>query len=184
VRVVPLRADGVFLEAFRWLYNHPEQEASYVDKSESWKREQLKRFVRQVFASWSSSNEEALLRMPPRFYYSCLQSYYDGKKVVYFRNVWADKKSFAERWPLRRYRIREGSIDISCNPRDRYGECNVHVIVDWSVENPDRNTARNGASAYDFGVSLAILASGSDILGDAQPGIYSENSTTLSRTGQ
>jgi hypothetical protein len=113
--------------------------------------------------------------LPNREALSFLDRVYPSE-VIYFGKraskdyVMAEKRAFIERWPLRAYSIRPGTISTSCDPKDN--SCAVTGIVDWRASSPDRNAASTGSAR--FQLTFAINA--------GEPTLLSEWSEVLTRS--
>jgi len=110
-------------------------------------------------------------------------SYYG--KMTSKADVLIDKQKFFERWPIRDYKIRSDTVQVTCTEGQvdnapGYTDCRVNGTVDWTATN---QTARSIGSA-NFGYILRPYPSGSwradsKQLPDLR--ISAENSTVTSR---
>ncbi len=60
----------------------------------------------------------------------------------------AEKTAVAKRWPVRDYRIEDGSLFASCAA----SRCDVSAIIDWQAYAPERNATASGRSSYEVTV--------------------------------
>jgi hypothetical protein len=98
---------------------------------------------------WSSPNDE-MIEATPELYASSVRYY--GRRIDRAALL-AQKRRFADRWPVRSYRHRPGSIRAACEERTRI--CLVRSVYDYSVENPRSGKQGRGSSGLTIGVSLA-----------------------------
>jgi hypothetical protein len=96
--------------------------------------------------AWSLPNDAALSFM--RAAYSVPLTFY-GKKVSP-AEVFAEKRQFAERWPIRGYSVRPGSLDVSCAS----DLCTITAIVDWFAYSPHRSKKSSGVATSTFSVNV------------------------------
>lgn len=82
---------------------------------------------------------------------SALQSHYAANVNYYGKKrrrdaVIADKRTFFERWPRRRYEVQTGSLEINCvGP----SECTSRGLLNWTAVRP--GTVSTGAAEFEFG---------------------------------
>jgi hypothetical protein len=98
--------------------------------------------------AWSSSNYMALEHMrkigAPRIEYF-------GKTIS--REAWQGmKRKFADKWPVRQYKLRPGSMRVECEENSR---CVVRSVVDWTTTHLGRSDTVSGASQLELGVDLS-----------------------------
>lgn len=74
-------------------------------------------------------------------------SYYGKQKSI--AEVLADKRDYFMRWPERAYRIRDGSLMVTCTN----GACMVSGIYDWVVRSIPRNKQAQGAARFSYTIS-------------------------------
>jgi hypothetical protein len=123
--------------------------------------EESRALANGYLASWSSDNETAFRDMRGLF----------GSRVNYFGRsldreaVFTTKRRFAERWPVRSYRHRPGTMRVRCDGE----ECWVRSIVDWEAASQSRKARARGAIRFE----LAIDFSG------AQPVVRAEKAVNL-----
>lgn len=99
-------------------------------------------FAHAYHQAWSSANEAALNFMRS-VYVRPLEFY--GKQVSAI-DVLTEKRKFAERWPVRDYSIRDGSLSVTCAQTI----CSVSALVDWFAHSPSRGKSSNGVATFDF----------------------------------
>ncbi|AZO10541.1 MULTISPECIES: serine protease [unclassified Mesorhizobium] len=75
-------------------------------------------------------------------------SYYGKQRPL--SEVLADKRDYFIRWPERAYRIRDGSLMVTC----ANGACMVSGIYDWVVRSIPRNKQAHGAARFSYAISL------------------------------
>jgi len=97
--------------------------------------------------AWSSNGESGLRAIQD----------VTGPRVNYFGHsidrseVMATKRRFAERWPVRSYRHRPGSMKVRCE-----GEtCVVRSIVDWEAASPSRKARSRGSLRFELGIDVS-----------------------------
>ena len=89
--------------------------------------------------AWSKPSSEALRFMQSA--YADTISFY-GKPVSRV-DVLADKRKFADRWPLRAYSVRHGTEHVVCN-----SSCTVSGVVEWYANSPARSRISSGAAEF------------------------------------
>jgi hypothetical protein len=57
-----------------------------------------------------------------------------------------DYARFVERWPRRKYALKPGSLKVSCFI-DK-SQCVVDALLDWEVENSERNARSTGVTSW------------------------------------
>lgn len=96
-------------------------------------------FLLAYHDAWSQPNAKAL-----RF----LETAY-GENVVFYGKTLSrtgiidEKRTFAERWPMRAYVLRNSGLDIVCRMA-----CNVSGIIDWFAHSPDRGRMSSGSAEF------------------------------------
>jgi hypothetical protein len=106
-------------------------------------------FAYSYLQSWSSSNDKALSDLRGLF----------GSRVSYYgrsldqNSLFEKKRRFAERWPVRNYRHRPGTLSVRCEKPA--GQCWVRSIVDWDAANPTRNAKKRGAFRFELGIDVS-----------------------------
>ena len=83
--------------------------------------------------------------------YTPYVSYYD--KRVDRATLMRDKARFVHRWPQRSYRLREESLDVSCDTPDL---CMVTGLVDFECRSAERHAVSTGGPA--FTVAFGFMA--------------------------
>jgi hypothetical protein len=89
-----------------------------------------------------------------------IKSWYRNDVVGYYGKsvspdtIVADKFTFAERWPVRSYRIRSGSIAVKQTAlrgiEDPTDAVRVTGIVDWRCESPERRQVSSGSASFEY----------------------------------
>lgn len=69
------------------------------------------------------------------------------------RNLFAQKRRFARRWPIRRYEHRPGTMRITCDNAKQ--ACLVRSIIDWQAASPSRGAFARGASTFELGIGFS-----------------------------
>lgn len=98
---------------------------------------------------WSANNEAAVADVP----------YVYGPSVLFYgrrtdqRSLAVEKRRFIQRWPIRSYAHRPGTMRVICNQRTQ--KCAVRSIIDWRVASPERGAQARGSSTFDLGVGFA-----------------------------
>ena len=87
-----------------------------------------------------------------------VQDFYGPRVSFYGRFVdrsglYAEKRRFARRWPIRRYEHRPGTMTVSCVPETK--ACLVRSIIDWRASAPARGAVSRGASRFELGIGFA-----------------------------
>ena len=100
---------------------------------------------------WSMENEQALLRIPR--YYSETLGAFTGKSMSRYEKM-VEKFQFALRWPVRDYKIEEGSVSVDCNAKG----CLVISYIVWSTASPEQGKAASGRAS----LTLLLQASEGD----------------------
>lgn len=98
--------------------------------------------VRNLVASDMTRGRDALTMV--RNTYADWLNYY-GKKSS-FASVYSDKQRYFERWPTRRYAIREDTVRASCDAR----LCVVTGVLDWHVASAKRNKRASGVASFRY----------------------------------
>jgi hypothetical protein len=112
-----------------------------------------------------SSSGETMVGAAPHFYGSRVRFY--GHPIT-LAGLVAEKRSFVQRWPERRYEPR--SIRTACDSET----CTIRTIVDFRTANPDRGAISTGAAELVLEVSFA----------GARPVIVGESGRVLRRSVQ
>jgi hypothetical protein len=128
-------------------------------------------FVASYLDLWSSSNDKALADLQRLF---APQVRYFGKELDR-QALFEAKRRVAERWPVRSYKPRPGTMNVQCEPQG--AACTVRATVDWQARNPARKTASSGA----FAVELGLDVSGPSPLVRAETGLDATKSKSAAR---
>ena len=119
------------------------------------------RLSRAYLGVWSSNSSAALQQVS--LIYGPRVRFYG--RVLNRSGLQAEKRRFIQRWPIRRYALRPGTVRVSCSPLK--ARCTLHGMIDWRTESPRRAVRAHGSSrfvqGFDFstGHPLIILESGS-----------------------
>lgn len=96
-------------------------------------------FMSLYHDAWSNTNLEALRFMETA--YADTITFYG--KPVSRDGVLADKRKFADRWPLRAYSVRHGTEHVVCGI-----SCTVSGVVEWYANSPARSRMSSGAAEF------------------------------------
>ncbi|WP_376703173.1 serine protease [Mesorhizobium sp. ISC25] len=108
--------------------------------------QKAKAFAYGYHAAWSSDNAAAFVYM---------NSAYSGQVIYYGKmqsavDVIEEKRRFADRWPVRTYSIRDGSLSAQC-----VGSiCAINGVLDWQVRSEKRQ--KTAAGIADFFMSVDV----------------------------
>ena len=122
---------------------------------------------------WSSGNAQALADV--KALYGPRVNFYG--RFIDRQVLFSQKRSFGQRWPVRRYEHRPGTMQIRCEAQTQ--ACLVRSIIDWRAANPARGTASRGSSTFELGIGFAgqkpvVLFERGRVLGGARrtAGVY------------
>jgi hypothetical protein len=59
----------------------------------------------------------------------------------------SEKRRFVQRWPVRKYAVRPGTLQVTCDGPSR--ACLVVTVLDWRAESPARRAASRGSSSFE-----------------------------------
>jgi hypothetical protein len=99
--------------------------------------------------AWSSPNDEAL-EFIADVYAESVDFY--GSNVSHAALL-AEKRAFAERWPVRHYSVRPDTMSVVC----AQSVCSVDAMVDWFAHSPERQRSSNGVARSEFDVDVTEL---------------------------
>jgi hypothetical protein len=108
--------------------------------------------VFSLAARWSEPNGD-ILRSLDNLYVD--KVFYHGKMTPR-QAVLAEKRTFAERWPQRSYKIRPHSVTVSCNATTQL--CRVQGIMDRELANPATSIRSHDVTNFDYSISGAGAA--------------------------
>lgn len=103
-------------------------------------------FVEAYFSAASSYGASALAFY--RKVYPPWLKYYNRRFTA--SAALADKERFLELWPQRRYKLRAGSANVSCEA----SICHFTGVVDWEERNVWRRERRSGVAKYALDISF------------------------------
>jgi len=107
--------------------------------AKNWLSHQTRRVLDEVLESWSSTTEQALRRLSS--FYS--EIFHHCGKDAGFAALSARKRTFAERWPERKFRLKPGTLQyIEHGVGDPQQYAALRATVLWAVKN-----SRTGAQA-------------------------------------
>jgi hypothetical protein len=116
---------------------------------------------------WSASNHRTL-QATPAFYGS--QVMFHGRSMR-FGELLAEKRRFVQRWPVRQYRYRSGTMGVTCAPNGH--SCVIRSTFDFDAANSKLGRRSRGVGTHELVVTFA----------GARPVIASETSRVFSRQG-
>ncbi len=116
-----------------------------------------------INADWSQPNDHAFRRLPN--YYAATVDFYGN--MLPNLEVMQEKLTFAQRWPIRKYRVDPKSVEISCTADG----CIVESVIDWTAASPERGAHSAGRSTW----NLVLVNVGGDMK------IRAENGKVLTR---
>ena len=114
---------------------------------------------------WSAPNRVALAGTS-RFYGS--GAVFHGRTMS-ARALFEEKRRFVERWPVRQYRYRPGTMSVTCDPQGTL--CTVRSVFDFTASNARLGRRSQGVGRHELLVGFQ---------GD-RPVITAENSGVLER---
>src|SRR3954447_16634208 len=110
---------------------------------------------RAYLSAWSSRGHAALARVK---YVYAPQVHFYGRTMNH-SSLYAEKKRFIQRWPVRRYGLVPGSVQVSC-ARSR-STCTVIALIRWRAANRARRAVARGTSRFSqtfyFGKSRPVV---------------------------
>ncbi|TZG35007.1 hypothetical protein AGR1_16360 [Agrobacterium sp. B1(2019)] len=123
--------------------------------------EKARAFVAEYYGAWSRKNSDAL---------SFLEKAY-AKTVDFFgkptpnSSVLAEKRDFANRWPIRAYSVKAGSMQVTCTET-----CKAEGVVDWYAKRDVGDRVSSGSAEFsfvlDWSSGVVLSESGKVILTD------------------
>lgn len=99
--------------------------------------------------AWSTSGGAAAEDV--RDFYGPRVSFYG--RFIDRSGLYAEKRRFARRWPVRRYEHRPGTMTVSCAVETK--ACLVRSVIDWRAAAPERGAVSRGASRFELGIGFA-----------------------------
>ena len=114
---------------------------------------------------WSAPNALALEAMP-RFYAQHVD--FHGRRMS-SEALFAEKRRFVRRWPLRSYTARIETLRATCAPAEQ--TCSVKVLFDFAALSPERSRRSQGTANLELQLSFA----------GERPTILAETSRVVSR---
>jgi len=103
-------------------------------------------FAGSYLQVWSSSSRAAIAAVP-RLYAPRVLFY---GRVLARRRPMREKARFVQRWPVRHYADRPGTMRVSCDALA--SNCMVRSVVNWRVESPARSAKSQGLSRFEQGI--------------------------------
>lgn len=144
---------------------HPDRSAPSAAKGDpqSERTEAARNLTIRYLQSWSAATNDTL-DATAEFY--APRVLFHGRPVS-LRNLMREKRRFIRRWPERRYRPLENTIQVACEAQG--DDCAVQAIFDFSAASPRRGRQTEGTGALQLVVSFV----------DNQPIISAESSLVL-----
>jgi hypothetical protein len=105
--------------------------------------------AQRYLVGWSSGNAQALADVQ-RLYGPRVNFY---GKLIDQRSLFAQKRGFGRRWPIRRYTHRPGTMSVACEAATQ--ACLVKSIIDWQAASPARGAVSRGSSTFELGLGFA-----------------------------
>ena len=124
--------------------------------------------ARSYLQTWSS-NARVALDQVPRLYAPRVRFY---GRVLDRNRLLREKAAFVQRWPVRHYAHRPGTVQINCDAGSR--RCLVRSVIDWRAESPARRAVSRGASRFEQGIDLS----------GSRPVVFLESGAVLSHAGR
>jgi len=125
-------------------------------------------FAGSYLQVWSSSSRAAITQVP-QFYAPRVLFY---GRVLDRRGLMREKARFVQRWPVRHYAHRPGTMRVNC---EAYAaKCMVRSVVDWRAESPARRAASQGSSRFEQGLDFSA----------SNPVVFREGGSVISQTGR
>ena len=125
-------------------------------------------FAGSYLQVWSSSSRAAVAAVP-RLYAPRVLFY---GRVLGRRGLMREKARFVQRWPVRHYAHRPGTMRVSCDAHA--SKCMVRSVVDWRAESPARRAASQGSSRFEQGLDFSA----------PRPVVFREGGSVISQTGR
>ena len=122
-------------------------------------------FTRAYLWLWSTDGPASVRQVTAA--YSPRVRFYG--RVLTRAGLEAEKRHFIQRWPVRRYSIRPGTLRLSCSGT----RCLVRAVIDLRAENPMRAAVSRGSSRFAHGLELS----------SGKPVIFLETGYVQQRTG-
>lgn len=127
--------------------------------------ETARSFFLQYLIDWSNSSALGMARIASAYADSLV--YYGQTRAK--DDVLQEKRTFADRWPLRDYHAVPNTLRASCSAS--LNECVVLATIEWRTQSPVRSASSTGTAQYEFRLRMRSGA----------PVIIGESGTVLSR---
>ena len=124
--------------------------------------------ARSYLQTWSS-NARAALDPVPQLYAPRVRFY---GRVLDRNRLLREKAAFVQRWPVRHYAHRPGTMRVSCDAGS--ARCVVRSVIDWRAESRARRVVSRGASRFEQGIDLS----------GSHPVVFLESGAVLSQAGR
>src|SRR5215208_6299859 len=112
---------------------------------------------RAYLGVWSSNSSAAMRQVS--FIYGSRVRFYG--RLLRRSDLRAEKRRFIQRWPIRRYALRPGTVRVTCAPLK--ARCTLHGVIDWRTESPRRAVRAHGSSwfvqGFDFSTGRPLIVS-------------------------
>jgi hypothetical protein len=126
------------------------------------------KLARSYLQTWSS-NTTAALDQVLRLYASRTRFY---GQLLDHRRLMREKAGFLQRWPVRHYAHRPGTMRVTCDVGS--ARCLVRSVIDWRTESPARHAVSRGSSRFEQGIDLS----------GSRPLVFLESGSVLSHAGR
>jgi TPR repeat protein len=80
-------------------------------------------------------------------------SYYG--KTYSREQIIAEQKGFNDRWPIRQYKMQQGSLQINCDEQSL--TCSAKGLLDFDSRSPARNQRSSGVATFEYELKFASL---------------------------
>ena len=125
------------------------QNRAHAERSPAVLREWSEQVAYTYLRRWSSGDGRALADVSGLY----------GPRVSFHGefidqgNLFAQKRRFAQRWPIRRYEHRPGTMRVTCDSGKQ--ACLVRSLIDWEAASPARGARARGVSTFELGISFS-----------------------------
>src|SRR5215210_1050770 len=97
---------------------------------------------RSYLGVWSSNSSASIRQV--NFIYDTRVRFYG--RLLSRSDLHAEKRRFIQRWPIRRYALRPGTVRVTCaGPKAR---CAFRGVLDWRTESQSRVVQARGSSRF------------------------------------
>src|SRR5215212_5128648 len=122
--------------------------------------------ARSYLQTWSSNSKAALDQVPQL--YAPRTRFYG--QLVDHRRLMREKAGFIQRWPVRHYAHRPGTMRVDCDAHS--ARCFVRSVIDWRTASPARRAVSRGIARFEQGIDLSgsrpvVFLEGGSVLASA-----------------